>query len=38
VLSQGTKFPSPHSQNTSVPIELSGRPCVLPHCLQVNQI
>src|SRR5207253_4216019 len=38
VLSHGTRFPCPHSQKIVVPTELSGRPCVLPHCLQANQI
>jgi hypothetical protein len=38
VLSQGTRFPCPHSQKIIEPIAVSGRPCVLPHCLQVNQI
>ena len=38
VLCHGTVLPWPHSQKTSVLARLSGRPCFLPHCLQVNQI
>jgi hypothetical protein len=38
VLSHGTVLPWPQSQNTIVPAEFSGRPCDLPHFLQVNQI
>jgi len=38
VLSHGTVMPVPQSQNSIVPAELSGRPCVLAHFLQVNQI
>src|ERR1017187_7127535 len=38
VLSHGTVLPLPQSQNTIVPAEVSGRLCVLPHFLQVNQI
>jgi hypothetical protein len=31
-------LPLPHSQKIIVPAEPSGRLCVLPHFLQVNQI
>src|SRR5262249_40211145 len=38
VLSHGTRFPCPQSQKIIVPADAAGRQCVLPHCLQANQI
>jgi hypothetical protein len=38
VLSHGTRFPCPHSQKTIEPALFSGRPIVLLHLAQVNQI
>ena len=38
VLSHGTTLAWPQSQKIVAPMDVSGRPCVLPHFLQVNQI